>query len=89
MVRVTPLDVTQALRAEILLRPTYFGTRNEFERAITLIADGTIPAELLLTSYPLVDAIHAFADAGAQRVLKPLIRPTPLTDPLPRGAPHE
>jgi L-iditol 2-dehydrogenase len=79
-----PLDVTQALRAEISLRPTYFGTRNEFERAIALIADGTIPADVLVTPYPLEHALHAFADAGAQRVLKPLVRPTLPTDTIQR-----
>ena len=70
------LDLAQALRAEIALRPSYCGTWHDFERAIQFIADGTIPADVLLASYPLDQALQAFDDAGAQRVLKPLIRPS-------------
>jgi L-iditol 2-dehydrogenase len=70
-----PLDVTQALRAELVLRATYFGTWHDFERSIALIADGTIPANLLIAPYSLERAVDAFADAGAQRVLKPLVVP--------------
>ena len=70
-----PLDVTQALRSELALRATYFGTWHDFERSLALIADGTIPAELLLAPYPLDRAVDGFADAAAQRVLKPLVQP--------------
>jgi L-iditol 2-dehydrogenase len=70
-----PLDLTQALRAEIALRPSYAGTWHDFERAIVLLADGTVPAEALVAPYSLDQAVDAFADAGAQRVLKPLVRP--------------
>jgi 2-desacetyl-2-hydroxyethyl bacteriochlorophyllide A dehydrogenase len=73
--RSVELDVTQALRAEIALRASYFGTWHDFDRALHLIADGTIPAEALTTAYPLDRAIDAFEDASAQRVLKPLVRP--------------
>jgi threonine dehydrogenase-like Zn-dependent dehydrogenase len=69
------LDVAQALRAEIALRASYCGTWHDFERALALIADGTIPAEILLASYPLDNALQAFEDAAAQRVLKPLVKP--------------
>ena len=69
------LDLAQALRAEIALRPSYFGNWHDFERALQFIADGTIPADALLASYSLDQALEAFDDAGAQRVLKPLIRP--------------
>jgi threonine dehydrogenase-like Zn-dependent dehydrogenase len=67
------LDLAQALRSELSLRASYFGTWHDFERAIALIADGTIPADALLVPYTLDDALAAFADADAQRVLKPLI----------------
>jgi L-iditol 2-dehydrogenase len=69
------LDLAQALRGEIALRPSYFGSWHDFERALRLIADGTVPAEQLLTPYALDNALTAFEDAGAQRVLKPLVRP--------------
>jgi 2-desacetyl-2-hydroxyethyl bacteriochlorophyllide A dehydrogenase len=69
------LDVAQALRAEIALRASYCGTWHDFERALALIANGTIPAEILLASYPLDNALQAFEDAAAQRVLKPLVKP--------------
>jgi 2-desacetyl-2-hydroxyethyl bacteriochlorophyllide A dehydrogenase len=70
------LDITQALRAEIALRATYFGTWQDFERALALLAAGTVPASKLVANYPLARAEEAFADALAQRVLKPLVRPT-------------
>ena len=70
-----PLDLTQALRAEISLRPTYFGTWSDFERALALLADNTIPAAQLVAPYALDNAVDAFTDALAQRVLKPLVRP--------------
>jgi L-iditol 2-dehydrogenase len=73
--RAIELDLAQALRGEIALRPTYFGTWHDFERALRLIADGTVPAEAILTPYTLDQALGAFEDAGAQRVLKPLLRP--------------
>jgi L-iditol 2-dehydrogenase len=69
------LDLAQALRGEIALRPSYFGSWHDFERALHLIADGTVPARQLLTPYSLDNALGAFDDAGAQRVLKPLVRP--------------
>ncbi|MGI9147040.1 MAG: zinc-dependent alcohol dehydrogenase [Chloroflexota bacterium] len=69
------IDLAQALRAEITLRPSYFGTSLEFERAIALIDSGTVPADALLTPYPLDQVLQAFDDADAQRVLKPLIQP--------------
>jgi len=68
-------DLSQALRSELSLRASYFGTWHDFEQAIALIADGTIPAEALLVSYALDNVLTAFADAEAQRVLKPLVRP--------------
>jgi len=69
------LDLAQALRGEIALRPSYCGTWHDFERALQLIADGTVPAEALLAPYPLDGALQAFEDARTQRVLKPLVRP--------------
>ncbi|MDQ6672319.1 MAG: alcohol dehydrogenase catalytic domain-containing protein [Chloroflexota bacterium] len=69
------LDLAQALRSELSLRASYFGTWHDFERAIAMIADGTIPADALLRPYALDDVLTAFADADAQRVLKPLVRP--------------
>lgn len=69
------LDLAQALRAEIAMRATYCGTWHDFERALALIADGTIPAEMLLAPYALDAALQAFADASAQKVLKPLVCP--------------
>jgi L-iditol 2-dehydrogenase len=69
------LDLAQVLRAEIAMRASYFGTWHDFERALQLIADGTVPAEALLAPYTLDDALSAFDDASAQQVLKPLVRP--------------
>jgi L-iditol 2-dehydrogenase len=71
----TDLDLAQALRGEIALRPSYCGSWHDFERSLALLADGTIPAEALTTSYRLEQAIEAFDDAEAQRVLKPLVTP--------------
>lgn len=69
------VDVTQALRAEITMRASYSGTWHDFERALLLIANSTVPAGKLLAPYTLDDALRAFDDADAQRVLKPLVRP--------------
>jgi L-iditol 2-dehydrogenase len=71
----TDLDLAQALRGEIALRPSYCGSWHDFERSLALLADGTIPAEALTAAYSLDNAIEAFDDAEAQRVLKPLVRP--------------
>jgi L-iditol 2-dehydrogenase len=68
------IDLAQALRAEIALRPSYFGTWHDFERALELIATAIVPASKLLVPYTLGDALRAFDDADAQRVLKPLVR---------------
>jgi len=73
--RNVELDLAQALRAEIALRASYFGTWHDFDRSLHLIADGTIPAEQLVSSYSLDNVLTAIDDAGAQRVLKPLVRP--------------
>jgi threonine dehydrogenase-like Zn-dependent dehydrogenase len=73
--RNVELDLAVALRAEIALRASYFGTWHDFDRALKLIADGTIPAEAMVAPYPLERALDAFADAAAQRVLKPLVHP--------------
>jgi L-iditol 2-dehydrogenase len=73
--RTIELDLARALRGEIALRASYSGTWHDFERALQLIADGTVPAEQLLSPYSLDEALTAFDDAGAQRVLKPLVRP--------------
>lgn len=69
------IDLTLALRGEVSLRPSYFGTWHDFERAISLIASGTIPADDLLVSYTLDDVLSAFSDAESQRVLKPVVHP--------------
>jgi L-iditol 2-dehydrogenase len=69
------LDLAQALRAEITLRPSYCGTGREFEQAISLMASGTVPPDKLLAPYALEDALRAFEDASEQRVLKPLVQP--------------
>jgi 2-desacetyl-2-hydroxyethyl bacteriochlorophyllide A dehydrogenase len=68
------IDLAQALRAEITLRPSYCGTWHDFERALALIASGVIPAGKLLAPYALDDVLRAIDDADAQRVLKPLVR---------------
>jgi L-iditol 2-dehydrogenase len=69
------IDLSQALRSELSLRTSYCGTWHDFERAIAMLADGTIPARDLVNSYGLNDVLVAFEDAAAQRVLKPLVRP--------------
>lgn len=74
------IDLAQALRSELSLRASYFGTWHDFERAIAMIADGTIPADALLVPYALDDVLAAFEDADAQRVLKPLVRPSGRAD---------
>jgi L-iditol 2-dehydrogenase len=73
--RNVELDVAQALRGEIALRCSYAGTWHDFDRALALIADGTIPADQLLAPYALDGVLRAFEDAAAQRVLKPLVKP--------------
>lgn len=73
--RSIEIDLAQALRGEIALRASYCGTWHDVERALKLIADGTIPADQLLAPYPLDDVLRAFEDASAQRVLKPLVCP--------------
>jgi 2-desacetyl-2-hydroxyethyl bacteriochlorophyllide A dehydrogenase len=67
------LDLTQALRAEIALRATYFGTWHDFERALALLTTGVIPAPELVSPYTLHEVVRAFDDAAAQRVIKPLV----------------
>jgi threonine dehydrogenase-like Zn-dependent dehydrogenase len=67
------LDLAQALRAEITLRPSYCGSWHDFNRALALLADGTVPADKLVAPYPLESAIQAFDDAAAKKVLKPLV----------------
>ena len=69
------LDLAQALRAEIALRSSYCGTWHDFERALALLADGTVPVAALVAPYALESAIQAFEDAAAQKVLKPLVTP--------------
>lgn len=69
------LNLAQALRAEIALRASYCGTWHDFERALALLADGTVPADALVSDYALDATLQAFEDAAAQRVLKPLVRP--------------
>jgi L-iditol 2-dehydrogenase len=73
------IDLSQALRSELSLRASYCGTWHDFERAVAMLADGTIPAEALLNPYTLDDVLTAFEDAEAQRVLKPLVRPDSVT----------
>jgi threonine dehydrogenase-like Zn-dependent dehydrogenase len=69
------LDLPLALRGEITLRASYFGTWQDFERALALIASGAVPSDALLAPYALDDVLQAFEDADAQRVLKPLVLP--------------
>ena len=69
------IDLAEALRIEVSLRPSYFGAWRDVERAIGLLASRTVPADALLAPYKLQDALSAFSDAGAQRVLKPVLRP--------------
>jgi L-iditol 2-dehydrogenase len=69
------VDLAEALRIEVSLRPSYFGAWADFERAIGLIANRTVPADALLAPYALDDALTAFSDASQQKVLKPVVRP--------------
>jgi threonine dehydrogenase-like Zn-dependent dehydrogenase len=69
------IDLAEALRIEVALRPSYCGTWADFERAIGLIASRVIPADALLAPYALDDVLTAFSDASQQKVLKPLVRP--------------
>jgi threonine dehydrogenase-like Zn-dependent dehydrogenase len=69
------VDLAEALRIEVALRPSYFGSWSDFERAIGLIANGTVPADALLVPYALDDVLSAFSDASRQQVLKPVVRP--------------
>lgn len=69
------IDLSAAIRREVTLRTSYIGGWNDFERAIGLLADGTIRVERLFRTYPLDDALQAFDDARARRVLKPLLIP--------------
>ncbi len=69
------LDLSGALRGEVSLLTSYFGTWEDFERSLKVLADGTIRAELLTATYALDDVLRAFEDAGSQRVLKPVVHP--------------
>jgi L-iditol 2-dehydrogenase len=69
-------DVSAALRAELTLYATYFGTWHDMETALALLADGTIKVGPLVRPYTLDEAIGAFDDAAAQRVLKPVVQPS-------------
>jgi L-iditol 2-dehydrogenase len=69
------IDLSEALRIEVSLRPSYFGSWADFERAIGLIANRTVPADALLAPYALDDVLTAFSDASQQKVLKPVVRP--------------
>ena len=68
-------DVSSALRAELTLYASYFGTWQDMETVLHLMADGTIDVRPLVRAYALDDALQAFEDAGAQRVLKPVVQP--------------
>lgn len=69
------IDLSAAVRREVTLRTSYIGGWKDFERAIGLLADGTIRVERFFRTYPLDDALQAFDDARARRVLKPLLIP--------------
>ncbi len=67
-------DVSAALRAELTLYATYFGTWHDMETALALLSDGTIDIRPLVRPYTLDAAISAFDDAAAQQVLKPVVQ---------------
>lgn len=69
------LDLSMAIRREITLRTSYIGGWGDYERAIALIATGVIRVERFFRTYELDDALRAFDDARARRVLKPLLIP--------------
>src|SRR5581483_1834144 len=62
------VDVSAAIRRELRLRTSYIGTPEDFDRAIRLLADGSIRVGPLLRPYKLEDALQGFADAMQQKV---------------------
>ncbi len=71
--RPVELDLSALIRREIALRTSYIGTWEDFERAIALLDEGLVRVDPMLAVYPLDDAVQAFEDALAQRVMKPLL----------------
>ncbi|HEX6511926.1 MAG TPA: alcohol dehydrogenase catalytic domain-containing protein [Chloroflexota bacterium] len=71
--RAVRVDLSALIRREISVRTSYIGSWDDFERAIGLLRDGVVQAEQLLAPYALDDAVKAFDDALAQRVMKPLL----------------
>jgi L-iditol 2-dehydrogenase len=69
-------DVSAALRAELTLYASYFGTWQDMETVLRLLSDGTIDIRPLVRPYPLEQVLQAFEDAAAQRVLKPVVQPS-------------
>jgi L-iditol 2-dehydrogenase len=68
------VDLPALIRREIAVHPSYTGTWVDFDRAISLIRDGAVKIDPLLTVYALDDAVKAFEDALSQRVMKPLLQ---------------
>jgi len=69
------LDPATVLLKEITVRGSFTYT-DEFDRAIDLLADGTIPVtDLTTTITPLQDALRAFEELRAGRAVKALIAP--------------
>lgn len=67
------VDLSAMIRREITLFTSYIGTWDDFDRAIGLLNDGVVSVEPLLARYALDEAVKAFDDALAQRVMKPLL----------------
>lgn len=67
------LNMTSFVRKQIDIRTCYASAMPSYIRAFKLLADGKIPVEQLVRTYPLEDALSAFADAEKQAVMKPML----------------
>ena len=67
------LNMTSFVRKQIDIRTCYASALPSYLRAFKLLADGTIPVEQLVRTYPLADSLSAFADAEKQAVMKPML----------------
>lgn len=68
------IDLQRVFWRELRILGARVYQRTDFERAVELIADGTIPSELLITAIvPLAETRAAFAELEAGRAMKVLV----------------
>jgi 2-desacetyl-2-hydroxyethyl bacteriochlorophyllide A dehydrogenase len=70
-----PVNLQRVFWRELRLLGARVYRREDFERAVDLLADGAIPADELITAVvELDDVAHAFADLESGRAMKVLVR---------------